>query len=47
MLWSFEYLNFLHEIASSLVLLAMTPWVRHCLILSLRAKRGNLIFGQD
>jgi len=48
-------LNFLHEIASSLMLppkqwrasLAMTLLIRHPLILSLRAKRGNLVFGQD
>jgi hypothetical protein len=29
------------------MLLAMTPLVRHCVSLSLRAKRGNLVFGQD
>jgi hypothetical protein len=47
-------LTFLHEIASSLMLppeqrrasLAMTPLLRHCLIQSLRAKRGNLVFEQ-
>jgi hypothetical protein len=48
-------LNNFNEIASSLALppeqrrasLATTVLVRLCLILSLRAKRGNLVLGQD
>ena len=40
-------LKFLYEIASSLMLLAKTLLVHHCFVLSLRAKRGNLVFVKD
>ena len=40
-------IRILHEIASSRMLLAMTPVMCHDLILSLRAKRGNLALRQS
>jgi hypothetical protein len=40
-------LNYFYEIASLRMLLATTQLARLCLFLSLRAKRGNLVFGKD